>query len=216
MSTCAAPARPRSSLETVILLKETHGRSDTALVQECRNGDAAAFDELVQRYKDRVYNMVYRFVGNREDALEVAQEVFVRAYRGVKSFRGEAKVYTWLYSIAANLARNCLRDRGRKGRDKSRSFEEMEAVAPGALHDAAAVKDTPYTLAAAHELEEVLQQCLQELPDHYRMAFLLRVGEDLTYEEIAEVMGCPEGTVKSRLNQARKILRDRLRELAVL
>jgi RNA polymerase sigma-70 factor (ECF subfamily) len=140
----------------------------------------------------------------------------VRAYRGLKGFQGEAKVYTWLYSIAANLARNRLRDATRKGRDRSGSLEKLQAEAPGRAQEASAVQENPRADAMGHELEEVLQKCLEELPDHYRMTFVLRTFEDLSYEEIADVMGCPSGTVKSRLNQARRMLRDRLQELAVL
>jgi len=125
-------------------------------------------------------------------------------------------VYTWLYSIAANLARNRLRDGSRKGRDKGTSLEALEAAAPGAIHGAAVANPNPRALAEAEELHEVLQQCLDELPDHYRMTFVLRTIEDLSYEEIAEVLGCPPGTVKSRLNQARQLLRKRLEELSVL
>jgi RNA polymerase sigma-70 factor (ECF subfamily) len=201
----------------VVLLREARERSDLTLVEECRGGDATAFDELVRRYKDCVYNVVYRFVGNHEDALDVCQEVFMRAYRGVAGFRGSAKVYTWLYCIAANVARNRLRDGGRKGRDKGVSLDALEAAgAPAASQSPHPQCETPRAAAERHELDEMLQRCLNELPDHYRMAFVLRTFDDLSYEEIAEALGCPTGTVKSRISQARKMLRDRLEELAVL
>jgi RNA polymerase sigma-70 factor (ECF subfamily) len=199
------------------LLKEARGCSDSGLVEECRKGDATAFDEVVRRYKDRIYHVVYRFLGNHEDALDVSQEVFVRAFRGIRGFKGEAKLYTWLYSIAANLARNRLRDGRRKGRDRAVSLEALEADAPGALVEAAsASQPSPLAVAEDKELDALLQKCLEELPDHYRMTFVLRTFEDLSYEEIAEAMGCPAGTVKSRLNAARRMLRERLKELAVL
>ena len=200
------------------MLREARERSDLTLVEECRGGDATAFDELVRRYKDCVYNVVYRFVGNHEDALDVCQEVFMRAYRGIAGFRGSAKVYTWLYSIAANLARNQLRDGGRKGRDKGMSLDALEeAGAQGRSNPSImAPQQTPRAAAEHRELDEMLQRCLNELPDHYRMAFVLRTFDDLSYEEIAESLGCPTGTVKSRINQARKMLRERLEELAVL
>ena len=192
----------------MVLLKEARACSDAQLVEECRSGDTSAFDEIVHRYKDRIYNVVYRFVGNHEDAQDVAQEVFVRAYRGVGRFRGSAQVYTWLYSIAANLARNRLRDSGRKGRDMGTSLEAMKRpLAADGAH-------TPRALAQHHELDETLQACLNDLPEHYRMAFVLRVFEDLSYDEIAQTVGCPKGTVKSRINQARKLLRERLESLS--
>jgi len=198
----------------VVLLREAREESDAGLVAECRKGDPSAFDELVRRYKDRIYHVVYRFLGNHEDAQDVCQEVFVRAYRGIDGYRGRAKVYTWLYSIAANLARNRLRDGSRKGRNMGTSFEAIEEAAPGAVDRAKA--ESPRDAAVDAELQTLLQQCLDELPEHYRMAFILRTVEDMSYEQISEVMSCPPGTVKSRLNQARHLLRDRLAELNVL
>ncbi|HOZ45648.1 MAG TPA: sigma-70 family RNA polymerase sigma factor [Candidatus Hydrogenedentes bacterium] len=200
----------------MVLLKEARRIPDTGLVAECQSGDSTAFDEIVRRYKDRVYNVVFRFLGNHEDALDVSQEVFVRAYSSIRKFKGDAKVYTWLYSIAANLSRNRLRDSGRKGRDQGTSLEALHEAAPSVAQAASATLDTPREAAERSEMDEVLQRCLEELPDHYRMAFVLRTFEDLSYEEIADVMGCPPGTVKSRLNQARKLLRERLESLAVL
>ena len=197
----------------MVLLKEARGHSDVRLVEACRDGDRSAFDELVRRYKDRIYNVVYRFLGNQEDALDVCQEAFVRAYRRLDAFEGRAQVYTWLYSIAANLARNRLRDMGRKGRNRGTSLEAIEERGSGALADG---NPSPRDEAMGHELEAALQGCLEDLPEHCRMVFVLRTFEDLSYDEISQVVGCPVGTVKSRLNQARRLLKDRLTELAIL
>ena len=196
-----------------MLLKEAQTRSDAALVAGCQEGDRTAFDEIVRRYKDRVFNVVYRYLGHHEDALDVCQEVFVKAYRGINGFRGDAKVYTWLYSIAGNLARNWLRDAGRKGRNKGTSIERLAETAPGIAQGALSITRTPREVAQEHELDALLQQCLNELPEHYRLAFVLRTFERLSYDEIASVMECPPGTVKSRLNQARLLLRERLEAL---
>lgn len=200
----------------MVLLKEARTHSDVRLVEACQTGDASAFDELVRRYKDRLFNVVFRYLGDREDTLDVCQEAFVRAYRGIGGFQGKSKVYTWLCSIAVNLARNRLRDRGRRGRDKGMSLDALEASAPGVVREAAASRHTPRDAAMGHELNEILQGCLEELPEPYRMTFVLRTFEDMSYDEIAEMMDCPAGTVKSRLNQARRLLRDRLKEMAVL
>lgn len=200
----------------MVLLKEAKEHPDVVLVEECRKGDDSAFEEIVRRYKDRIYNVVYRFLGNHEDAQDVAQEVFIRAYRGIDGFRGKAKVYTWLYSIAGNLARNRIRDGRRKGRDRATSYEALEAASPGAVDAGAQRALRPDEVARGKEMEEILERCLQELPEQFRMAFVLRTFENLSYEEIADAMDCPKGTVKSRLNQARSMLRDRLIELAVL
>jgi RNA polymerase sigma-70 factor (ECF subfamily) len=200
----------------VELLKETTEHPDVALVTECQNGNPAAFEELVRRYKDRVYNVVYRFLGNHEDAEDVALEVFVRAHQGIRGFRGSARLYTWLYSIAGNLARNKLRDSGRKGRNKGASLEELQERAPDVAQRAIASTLAPDMVLQARETHELLQTALEELPEHYRLAFVLRTFDNLSYDEIAESLGCPKGTVKSRLNQARLLLRDRLKELGAL
>ena len=201
----------------MVLLKEAKQHSDITLVAECQKGDAEAFDELVRRHKHRVYNVVYRFLGDREDALDVCQEVFVRAYQSIAAFRGGSQVDTWLHTIASNLARNNIRDKGRKGRNKGVSLEQLEADAPGIAQEAAQqTSGDPATTAMSRELEGILQKCLEELPEHYRLAFVLRTYDDLSYEEIAGIMNCPVGTVRSRLNQARRMLRDRLTELNVL
>lgn len=203
---------PRSLARAVVLLREARTFTDSSLVRECQAGDSTAFDEIVRRYKDRVCAFLYRFLGDREDALDVAQEVFVRAYRGIDGFRGSARIYTWLYSIAANLARNRLRDRGRKGRDQVVS---LEALALSAASDAASTHATPRDAAERNEFHETLQQCLEELPEHCRLAFVLRTFDDMSYDEIGEVLGCPSGTVKSRIHQARQLLRERLRGISV-
>ncbi len=194
----------------MVLLKEARTESDADLVDQCQAGDTTAFDELVRRYKDRVYNVVYRFLGNHEDALDVAQEVFVRAYRGINQYAGQAQVYTWLYAIAANLARNRLRDQGRKGRSLGVSLETLEEEAPG-MARSAATEETPRVLAQREELNRALEDCLEALPEIYRLPFVLRVFEGLRYEEISASVDCPEGTVKSRLNQARKRLGECLK-----
>lgn len=181
---------------------------DSATDAESQAGGVPDFDTLVLRYKDRVYNVLYRCLGNHEDALDVAQEVFLRAYRGIESFRGESAAYTWLYRIAVNLARNRLRDRGRKGRDRSYSLEAIEEAAPGEAQALGAVTETPRTAAERGELDRALHACLEELPEVYRTAFVLRLMDNLRYDEIAEAVECPAGTVKSRISQARHLLRQ--------
>ncbi|MFP4173646.1 MAG: sigma-70 family RNA polymerase sigma factor [Candidatus Hydrogenedentota bacterium] len=188
--------------------------SDTALAEACRRGDQGAFDTLVHRYKDRLYNLAYRYLGNREEALDLCQEVFIRAYRGLDGFQGTSQLYTWLHAIAVNLARNRLRDQTRKGRNQGVSLDALTAVGGEGVHPAAGAG--PRSEAQSHELDEILQQCLDELPEVCRLAFVLRTVEGLSYEAIAEALECPKGTVKSRLNQARTLLRERLGALGVL
>jgi len=190
--------------------------TEAALLDSCKSGDPEAFETLVNTYKDRVYNMAYRYLGRHEDAQDVTQETFVRAFKGIHDFEGRSQVFTWLYSIAGNLARNHVRDRSRKGRDKTVSLEQLSEKAPGLAQQFSATVDSPDALAAAHELRDTLQRCVEELPDHYRLVFVLRTYEGLSYDEIAEAVNCPPGTVKSRLNQARVQLRNRLKTLSVL
>jgi len=200
----------------VVILEETQRHSDDDLVRACREGQDSAFEELVRRYKDRVYNVVYRYLGNHEDSLDVALEVFVRAHRSFDSFEGHSQVFTWLYSIAANAARNKLRDTSRKGRNKGVSFELLEEKAPSVAQAATTDGVTPSHLAQKRELNDGLKDCLEELPDTYRLPFVLRTFDNLSYADIATSVGCPQGTIKSRLNQARKRLRDCLTHKGVI
>lgn len=199
-----------------MLLKEARDHGDAGLVENSLRGDPGAFDELVRRYKDRVYGVIYRYVGNHEDAMDLAQEVFVRAYRGLHAYRGQAQVCTWLYSIAANLARNKLRDGGRRGRNLGTSLDALEADAPGAAAEATATHRTPRDAAAGQELNAALEACLAGLPEVYRFAFCLKTFDGMRYEEIAQAAGCPAGTVKSRINEARKRLQVCLQGKGVL
>lgn len=189
----------------------TTGHDDTSLIAACRSGDPVAFRSLVERYQHRVYAVAYRCVGNHQDAEEVALDVFARAYRNLDGFEGRSSVYTWLYRIAVNLSSNRVRDRGRKGRDKGLSLEAEYSGAGPAATDA-----RPDAFAANKELEAGLQAALDELPETCRTAFVLRTFEHLSYDAIAEAMECPKGTVKSRLNQARRLLRDILSERGLL
>jgi RNA polymerase sigma-70 factor (ECF subfamily) len=194
---------------------DTRADEDRALVERFRAGDEAAFDALVRNNQDRVYGLLWRMLGNREDALDLAQDTFVRAYRGIDGFRAEARFSTWVYGIALNLARNRLRDRTRKGRDRGMSLETLETDAPGAV-PAGAAADCPRAAAEHGELTAALEACLEHLPETLRGAFALRVFEGLAYEEIADAMECPRGTVKSRLNDARRRLADCLERRGVI
>lgn len=198
------------------LLEEVQRTPDTELVSACQNGDEAAFAELVRRYKDRVYNVVYRYLGNHEDTLDVSLEVFVRAHRNLDAFQGNSQVYTWLYSIASNACRNRLRDLSRKGRNRGVSYEALAESAPGVAQRATAHDVTPSRLAEKRELSEGLKDCLDGLPDNYRLVFVLRTFDNLSYGDIATSVECPEGTVKSRLNQARKLLKECLTRRGLL
>lgn len=188
---------------------------DAALVAAFQGGDAGAFDALVARHKDGAYGLALRLTGNAEDAAEVAQDAFVRAYRSLTSFRGEAAFGTWLYRVVVNLARNRVRDRGRRGRNKAVSMEALQEREPTREHAAAASTD-PRAVAVGAELDALLAEALAALPETYREVFVLRVQEEMPYEAIAGVLEVPVGTVKSRLHAARRQLHGWLRERGAL
>lgn len=201
MGRCADGMDTRSERRGV-LLKEARDQVDAVLIEGSLRGDPGAFDELVRRYKDRIYGVLYRYTGNHEDAMDLAQEVFVRAFRGLQAFRGQAEVCTWLYSIAVNLARNRRRDQSRKGRNMGTSLDAISDASPGLPGDSV----SPREAASKRELDEALELCLSELPETFRLAFCMKTFDGLRYEDIGVALGCPTGTVKSRLNEARKRL----------
>ena len=171
---------------------------------QARRGDTAAFDDLVTRYQDRVFNMSYRMLGNREDAMDVSQEVFVTVFRSIGRFQERARFGTWLYRITVNRCRDELRRRG------SVKHTRPGSLNAGDIDPAAGVGAGPVEQASARELQALLERAIAELPEDVREVMLLRDTEDLAYEEIAAIVEVPVGTVRSRLNRARTLLKQRL------
>ncbi len=174
---------------------------------QARRGDTAAFDDLVIRYQDRVFNMSYRMLGNREDAMDVSQEVFVTVFRSIGRFQERARFGTWLYRITVNRCRDELRRRG------SVKHTRPASLSAGDTDPAAGVGAGPVEQASARELQALLKRAIAELPEDVREVMLLRDTEDLAYEEIAAIVEVPVGTVRSRLNRARTLLKQRLAPL---
>lgn len=170
---------------------------ELAIVQRAKAGDAAAFEELVNRYQNNVYRLALRMCGNAHDAEEVAQEAFVAAWRGLPSFRGESKFSSWLYQLTSNAAVDFLR-REKRHRNTTPVEEQLELAADG----------TPQQDAETSEMRENLQKALLALTPEHRQIFLLRQMEQLSYEEIGQLLRLESGTVKSRLNRAKKQLRQ--------
>jgi RNA polymerase sigma-70 factor (ECF subfamily) len=170
------------------------------LVGRIQAGDARAFEELVVAYQHRVFGVALRMLGNTAEAEEVAQEVFLKAHRGIASFRGEAKLSTWLYAITS---RSCL-DRLASGEGR---LARRKAETPGPLPDAAA---DPSADMERSEIENALHRAIAELPEERRIVIVLRDLEGLSYEEIAAALDLPVGTVRSRLHRARMDLKDKL------
>ncbi len=182
---------------------------DRFLVERCRASDDAAFGEVVARYKAKIYNYLYRMTGSAEDAEDLTQEVFLRMYTSLDSFRGQSSLSTWLFRIAGNL---CVdRFRRAKRRTPLFSLDAPQGDGDGAAHEVADETYAPHTLLENAELADQIQAGLSRLPDKLRTALLLHDIEGLPYEQIAEIANCPLGTVKSRLFNARRLLREHLR-----
>ena len=194
--------------------KETWaGRGDAELLEASRGGDSEAFGELVLRCQDRVYHLAFRLSGNEADALEIAQESFLKAYRALGSFRGESAFFTWIYRIALNEYRS--RQRFRAVRPVERSLESAvrrndEEECSGLKERLAADGPDPSQEAGRAERKEMVEEALARMEREQRAIIVLRDIDGRDYEEIAEILGCPRGTVKSRLHRARLALKELL------
>lgn len=187
----------------------THGK-DIQLVERVQQGDKRAFDMLVLKYQHKIYSLVLRFVHDYQEAQDVAQEAFIKAYRAIGSFRGESAFYTWLYRIAINTAKNYLVAKGRRPPDVDIDAEEAEVF----LGDSGLKNiDSPEHSLLRDEIEQVVNKTVKMLPEDLRMALTLRESDGLTYEDIAEVMKCPVGTVRSRIFRARETVDKALKPL---
>jgi len=178
-----------------------------------RARDERAFQELVHEYGDRVFNLVLRMVNNRAEAEDIAQEVFVTVWKSIETFRGESRFSTWLLRIAANHSKNRIKYLARRQTDKG----GLQEVPEGALADVGhatthAHVETPDALLEAAERGNAVERAIAALDGDQRLVIVLRDVEELSYEEICEITGLPEGTVKSRLHRARMALREELED----
>jgi len=172
------------------------------LVKRARKGDLAAYDDLVRRYQERIYATIYHMTSNHEDANDLAQEAFIKAFQALRSFKGGSSFYTWVYRIAVNKTLNFLKQR------KNRTQMSLDDLDFNAEHDpdlVALVSDkTPRREVALAELQEKLNAAMQKLSEPHRLAVTLHDVQGLSHEEIAEIMDCNVGTVRSRLFYARQ------------
>lgn len=183
---------------------------DLELVRRVQRGERGAFDLLVQKYQHRIAHLIARYVHDASEVEDVAQEAFIKAYRGLANFRGESAFYTWLYRIAINTAKNHLVSAGRRVPDQGVDAADAEQHDDGALlRDA----DTPERTLMTGELERTVYRTIESLPAELREAVTLRELEGLSYEEIATVMDCPIGTVRSRIFRAREAIDAAIRPL---
>jgi len=183
---------------------------DAELVKRVQAGDKAAFDILVQKYQHKVVNLINRFVSDQTECYDIAQDAFIKAYRAIGNFRGDSQFYTWLYRIAANTAKNYLASRARKSPSYSIDVDDAEHY-----EGESGLKEytTPENLLLTDEIEKTVYQAIENLPEDLKSAITLREIEGLSYEEIAEVMDCPIGTVRSRIFRARDAIDKELRPL---
>ncbi|MFG0834829.1 MULTISPECIES: RNA polymerase sigma factor RpoE [Aeromonas] len=183
---------------------------DEQLVERVQRGDKNAFNLLVTKYQHKVVNLVARYVNNPGDVPDVAQEAFIKAYRALPTFRGESAFYTWLYRIAVNTAKNYITSQGRRPPSSDVEADEAEYYGGGeALQEVA----TPENLALTDEIKRTVFAAIEALPEDLRTAITLRELEGLSYEEIAEIMDCPVGTVRSRIFRARDAIDKKLKPL---
>ena len=188
----------------------THASTEQQLLARCRRGDWTAFDEIVAQHQNRIYNLCYWMLGDREEAADAAQDAFVRAFRSLESFRGECAFATWLHRIAVNVAINATQRRKRTPLPYSNFENDESAGHEQAREPASNPLDNPQEIAARRERRCAVQQALAEIPEHYRLVLVLFDIEGHSYEKVAEFLDLPLGTVKSRLNRARLALRDKL------
>jgi RNA polymerase sigma-70 factor, ECF subfamily len=181
--------------------------SDLALIKRVQQGDRSAFDLLVVKYQHKILKLIMRYVRDPSEALDVAQEAFLKAYRAAPSFRGDSAFYTWLYRIAINTAKNHLVAAGRRPATFDLDLQDPEQFEVfSRLKDL----DTPEGIALSDEIRDTVNKAIRELPEDLRTAILLREIEGMSYEEIAQAMECPVGTVRSRIFRAREAIDKRI------
>lgn len=186
------------------------GQLDEDLVLRVQQGDKSAFDLLVIKYQHKIIQLVNRYVKDPSEAQDVAQEAFIKAYRALGNFRGDSAFYTWLYRIAINTAKNYLVSRSRRSSDYQVDIQDAEA-----LENAPQLQgmETPERLLLNQEIIDTIKTAIDKLPEEMRTAIMLREFEGMSYEEIAEAMDCPVGTVRSRIFRAREAIDNKLNPL---
>jgi RNA polymerase sigma-70 factor (ECF subfamily) len=180
--------------------------TDKQLVERVQRGDKRAFDLLVLKYQHRIVGLVGRYLRDQDEVQDVAQEAFIKAYRALPRFRGDSAFYTWLYRIAINTAKNHLVSRSRRPPDSDVDVDMEE----GSYHESLSDMVNPENSLATDQLEAVVYKAIDDLAEDLKVAVTLREFEGLSYEEIAEVMDCPVGTVRSRIFRAREAIEKKI------
>lgn len=192
------------------MANESQSAADQVLVERVQAGDKRAFDLLVKQYQHKIIGLVSRYVYDHSEAMDVAQEAFIKAYRALPNFRGDSAFYTWLYRIAINTAKNHLVARGRRPPDRDVDVDDAQYYDGGSeLKDI----ETPENSLYRDELARVVREALDGLPEDLRVALTLREFEGMSYEDIASIMECPIGTVRSRIFRAREAIDKQIKPL---
>ncbi|MFH1385412.1 MAG: sigma-70 family RNA polymerase sigma factor [Candidatus Omnitrophota bacterium] len=181
-------------------------QKEQSLIQRCKGGEFRAFRELVEQYQSRIYAVCFGIVRNREDTFDVMQEVFIKIYNSIKHFSGQSGLYVWIYRIAVNTGLDFFRKRKRKQKIIEKSYQDGGTV-KGGSHS-----QSPADIAVSLELKDLVHRAIAKLPDNHKSIIVLREIEGLSYQEIAKIMECSEGTVMSRLFYARKTLMTLLKK----
>jgi len=184
--------------------------SDKKLVKRVQRGDKGAFDLLVLKYQHKIVNLVMRYVRDPELALDITQEAFIKAYRALPRFRGDSAFYTWMYRIAVNTAKNHLAAQRRRPINVELDLQDPEQYD---LHAKLKETDTPEAITLSNELKATVERAIAALPEDLRTAIILRELEGMSYEEIAQTMECPVGTVRSRIFRARDAISKKIGSL---
>lgn len=190
--------------------KDSQVSADQLLVERVQAGDKTAFDLLVKKYQHKIIGLISRYIYDHHEAMDVSQEAFIKAYRALPNFRGDSAFYTWLYRIAINTAKNYLVARGRRPPDTDIDADDAQYFESDS--DLRQIEN-PENALYRDELQRVINQVLDRLPEDLRVALTLREFEGLSYEEIANVMGCPVGTVRSRIFRAREAIDNEIAPL---
>jgi RNA polymerase sigma-70 factor, ECF subfamily len=189
---------------------KVQGETDRQLVERVQRGDKRAYDLLVLKYQHRIVSLVSRYMRDQDEVLDVTQEAFIKAYRALPGFRGDSAFYTWLYRIAINTAKNYLVSRARRPPDTDIDVDQGDFQGESfVLSDI----ENPENQLEGEQLEAVVYKAIEELPEELKVAVTLREFEGLSYEEIAEIMECPVGTIRSRIFRAREAIEKKMAAL---
>jgi len=195
-------------MRQTIKMQTTDNQSDMLLVTKAREGDKHAFDTLIQKYESRIIKLVNRYVNDPSESLDISQESFLKAYRALGNFRGESAFYTWLYRIAINTAKSHIVSKNRRIIEADLELVDIEKTS---IKTGIKYYLVPEKRILEDEVEKEVNDIIQKLPKELRTAITLREIEGLTYEEIAQVMACPIGTVRSRIFRAREMIERHMR-----